>query len=234
MGIADSLITNQNEYGFRIYQTVNGFPLHKAGLKMLEDFLIPPQEVFDKKISFSTWVQLNAGKKIKIKVYSLKTRKMREVEIDVNPEGTKGGFLGGSVRMESMVNAEKLLLHVIKVKPNSFSEKVLGLVEKEDYLIALRPQKEEIFSLNRVSDSGLLELFRDKIKDNLGKKCEFYIYNKFKGGRLISCDIDKDDYFELGCDVAYGKLHYFPVVKEEEESGENSNLRDINGETQDI
>ena len=234
MGITESMKTNYKEYGFRIYKTIPGFPLDKANLKILEDFIIPPEEMFKEKITFLDWIKSKAGQTIKVKTYNLKDKKVKEIDLSVMPEGTKEGYLGGSVKMENMIMASKRLLHVISVKPNSFSEKNLGLIADEDYLIAMRPVKEEICSLNQPSELNKHELFRNMIMNNLGKKCEFYIYNKYKGGRCIISQIDNDDYFELGCDVAFGRIHQFPSNEELELDSENKKLREENGETEDI
>ena len=45
MGVNESNIKNDKESGFRIYKIINGGPLDKAGLKILDDFLIPPEEI---------------------------------------------------------------------------------------------------------------------------------------------------------------------------------------------
>ena len=53
------------------------------------------------------------------------------------------------------------------------------------------------------------------ISNNKGNDLIFYIYNKIKGPRTVEVNIDKDDNFVLGCDVAYGALHEFPKVRDE-------------------
>lgn len=234
MGINESLKANHKDYGFRIYKLVPGFPLDNANLKIIEDFLIPSEEIFKEKITFYDWIKKKAGTKIKTQIYNLRERRIKEVELEVKPEGTKEGFLGGSVKLENMYTAIKKVLHVIKVKPNSFSDKCLGLVAGEDYLIAMRAVKEEIFTLNQNNDNNPHELFRNVIKINIGKTCEFYIYNKFKGGRCVTAKIDNDDFFEMGCDVAFGRIHQFPIKSEEESDSENKKLREEMGETQEI
>ena len=52
------------------------------------------------------------------------------------------------------------------------------------------------------------------ITNNKGNDLIFYIYNKKKGTRTVEVNIDKDDNFVLGCDVAYGALHEFPKVQD--------------------
>lgn len=111
------------------------------------------------------------------------------------------------MRYENYITAEKKLLHVLKVKSNSFSETKLHLEEGNDYLIALRPDHDKILTLNEVNHNNPLELFSKMIKANKGKECDFNIYNKYKGSRCISATIDN----EMGCDVAYGMLHEFPL-----------------------
>lgn len=234
MGINESFKANQKEYGFRIYKIIPGFPLDNAHLKILEDFIIPSEEIFKERITFYDWIKKRAGTTIKTKIYSLKERSFKEIDLEVKPEGTSEGFLGGSVKLENIYTAPKKLLHVISVKKDSFADKQLGLVKNEDYLIALRVLKEEIFTLNQINDDNPHELFRNIIKNNLGKTCEFYIYNIYKGGRCVTVKIDNDDYFELGCDVAFGKIHEFPIEYIYDNDSENKKLREESGETQTI
>ena len=59
-----------------------------------------------------------------------------------------------------------------------------------------------------------LEKLNMVITNNKGNDLIFYIYNQNKGPRTVEMNIDKDDNFVLGCDVAYGALHEFPKVQD--------------------
>jgi hypothetical protein len=215
MGANESLSSSSStnkHFGFRIYNIIPNGPLHKANITPLDDFMLPPEEMFTKNIPFSEYIKNKAGTNITLNIYSLSKRGITPISLQVNPIGSEDGFLGGSVRYENYITAEKKLLHVLKVKSNSFSETKLHLEEGNDYLIALRPDHDKILTLNEVNHNNPLELFSKMIKANKGKECDFYIYNKYKGSRCISATIDNNDtHFEMGCDVAYGMLHEFPL-----------------------
>ena len=230
MGGAESVQSNEKYNGFRIYKLIPNGPLEKSNLKIIDDFIIPPEELFLKKIPFCDWVKEKADQTIKLQIYSLSKRAIKEIEIKVNPIGSPEGFLGGSVRFENYQTAERKVLHALKVKEKSFAKEQLGLTPFEDYLIAIRPNKGDILSLNKTIGNPL-ELFSEMIKANLGKECEFYIYNKNKGGRCVTAKIAGDGSFELGCDVAYGKLHEFPF-DEDDNNEEKKKLREEMGEMQ--
>ena len=232
MGGAESVQSNEKYNGFRIYKLIPNGPLEKSNLKIIDDFIIPPEELFLKKIPFCDWVKEKADQTIKLQIYSLSKRAIKEIEIKVNPIGSPEGFLGGSVRFENYQTAQRKVLHVLKVKDNFFAKEKLGLTPFEDYLIALRPNKGDILTLNKAIGNPL-ELFSEMIKVNLGKECEFYIYNKTKGGRCVNAKIIGDGSFELGCDVAYGKLHEFPF-DEDDMNEETKKLREEMGEMQNI
>ena len=230
MGVNESIQTNEKYFGFRIYKLIPNGPLEKANLKILEDFIIPPEEMYLKKMPFCDWVKEKADQTITLTIYSLSKRSTKQIEIKVNPVGSSEGFLGGSVRYENYITAQKKVLHVIKVKENSFAKDKLEMKENEDFLVALRPNQGDINTLNK-SIGNPLELFSDMIKANIGKECDFYIYNSKRGGRCITAQIDNNGYFEMGCDVAYGKLHEFPF-EDDLENEEKKKLKEEMGELQ--
>lgn len=232
MGVNESIPTNEKHFGFRVYNLIPNGPLQKAKINTLDDFLLPPEEMFTKKIRFADWIKEKAGTTITLNIYSLSKRKITPVSILVNPLGSEEGFLGGSVRFENYITAEKKLLHVIKVKANSFSETCLHLEEGSDYLIALRPDQDKILTLNEANHNPL-ELFSEMLKTNINKKCDFYIYNVHKGGRCVTAQIENNPYFEMGCDVAYGKLHEFPIAVSEMDD-ELKKLKEQMGEMQNV
>ena len=92
MGVNESNIKNDKESGFRIYKIINGGPLDKAGLKILDDFLIPPEEIYKKNISFSNWIKENENKTIKLNYYSISKRKILPIKIQLNNSDDKNGI----------------------------------------------------------------------------------------------------------------------------------------------
>lgn len=231
MGVNESVQIDEKYFGFRIYNLIPNGPLAKSGINIIDDFIIPPEEIYVKKLPFSDWIKEKAAQTIPLTIYSLSKRTRRDIQVKVNPLGSKEGLLGGSVRYENYTTASKNVLHVLKVNKNSFAKEKLNLTEKEDYLIALRPLQGDIITLNRINNNPL-ELFGAMIKQNIGKECEFFIYNRKKGGRAVTAQIDNNQFFEMGCDVAFGKIHEYPYdlrtseesQKLKEESGDIENI----------
>jgi hypothetical protein len=123
MGIEESTPTPKYEknFGFRIYKIFNKSPLKNLGIKELSDFIIPPNEIYERKMSFRQYLKEKINQKIKLKIYSLLTRSFKEFEILVNGiDNEEEGILGCSVHFENYISAERKLLHVLKVKKNSF------------------------------------------------------------------------------------------------------------------
>ena len=223
MGLLENNSSNTSQFGFRIYKIIKDGPLDKGGAKEITDFIIPPQEVLNQKNNFNDWILSLADKTVKIKLYSLLTRKFKEIEIKTNPTGAKSGILGAGVKYEDYENADKRLLHVTSVGENSFAKNKLGLVPNDDYIIAVKTNNIPIVSLNR-KEFNPLEILNMVISYNKGNNLLFYIYNKKNGPRTVEVNIDKDENFVLGCDVAYGAWHEFPI-EQSEVFEENENIR---------
>ena len=83
MGTSESNIQDPLNSGYRIYHLIKNGPLDNHGINELSDFIIPPIEVLENKIPFIDWVTSNAGKELSIKIYSLKTRNLKELTINV-------------------------------------------------------------------------------------------------------------------------------------------------------
>ena len=210
-------------FGYRIYKLKKDGILFNLGLKELEDFIIPPENLIDKNISFIDWLKLNKENKIILKIFSILKRNFRTIEINNNNNNDK--ILGATIRFENYINAIKKCLHVIKIKENSFSQLKLKLEENNDFLIAIQPKGKEIQSLN-VSNKNPLNYFSQLIKENKGNECDFFIYNINKGAKIINATIENNNNFSLGCDVAFGALHYFPNKSEMNLNDELKGLKD--------
>ena len=208
---------NYDEYGFRIYKIYNFSPLKKLDVKELSDFIIPPKELFLKKITFKNYLKEKKNQKINLRIFSLLYRKIKEIEIEIDENlDNKEGILGCEINYENFIQAEKKLLHVIKVKDNSFAKDTLYLVENEDYIIGIKTLNDgKYYPINEDKLTELIVGFIDILNKNNGKECEFYIYNKKRGIKIVLTKIPENNNFSLGCDVAYGKVHEFPKNFEE-------------------
>ena len=228
MGIEESTpnIVYEKDYAFRIYKIYNNSPLRTLGIKELSDFIIPPNELYNKKISFTNWLQEKIDQTIKLKIFSLLSRKIKEIEIKINNIDNKFGPLGCEMNYENYKSADRKILHVIKVNENSFSKDNLYLVENQDYLIGMKSLTDgKYYSINNDKYEQLILGFHEILNANKGKECEFYIYNIRRGPKIIMTKIPDNGNFSLGCDVAYGRIHEFPK-KNIELDEEKKSLRD--------
>ena len=225
MGGSESGVLDPLNNGYRIYHLIKNGPLDVNGINELSDFIIPSKDVLENKFSFVDWVTSNAGKELKIKIYSLKTRTLKELTIKANEKNSKDGILGGSVRYENWSIAHKKVLHIISVEPKSFAEEKLHLISNEDYIIAVQPIDQQIISLN-LEESDPLSILGMIIQNSKGKECKFYIYNKKLGARIENAIIGVDDNFKLGIEGAYGALHEFPFDDIDEEK-DNIDYNDV-------
>lgn len=217
MGVYETLPSENRRFGYRIYSLTPNSPLHTVGVSSLSDFIIPPEELYTNKKCFVDWVAEHAGEELSFQLYSLKTRVFTEIKIKTSSQPTKEGVLGAFIRYENWSTAHTGALHVIGVKKSSFADKKLNLEVGEDYIIAIHPSTGGLISLNE-PNSDPLTILSNAIRENIGKECKFYIYNCKKGeGRVEKARIDDDYHFQLGCDVAYGKLHEFPYFRKDTE-----------------
>ena len=223
MGIAENSEKNIREYGLRIYTTIKNGPLNRGGAKELSDFIIPPEEVISKRINFEDWLQMHSNQEIIITLYSLLTKSFRDIKIKTNSLGSKDGIIGASVSKENWATASNNVLHITSVDENSFAQKELGLIPLEDYIIGVKSKSSPIIPLNQEQFSPL-EILGEVIRKNRGKLMKFYIYNKKKGARDVTVSLGEDYYFKLGCEGAFGKLHMFPSLDNNDEGKqENDN-----------
>lgn len=199
-------------YGFRIYKIIKDGPLDKVGgLRELEDFIIPPQK-YEKKIEFSKFLHERKGLKTELSVYSMRTRKFKKIEIIPDDSWTEDkslGLLGANVRYENWSIAHENVLRVLKVTKNGLLDRA-GVVEKDDYIIAIKRIDSDIVSLNQ-EDKDPLELFGELLEALIDKDVQLFLYNRNSNYRLIDLHLKRTDKGELlGCDLGRGKLHEFP------------------------
>jgi len=228
MGITENSEKNIREYGLRIYTTIKNGPLDRGGAKELSDFIILPEEVIFKKINYEDWLQMHSNQEIISTLYSLLTKSFRDIKIKTNSLGSKDGIIGASVKKENWATANNNVLHITSVDKNSFAQKQLGLIPIEDYIIGVKLKSSPIISLNQEQLSPI-EILGETIRNNRGKLMKFYIYNRKNGARDVTVTLGEDYYFKLGCEGAFGKLHMFPSLdNNDKETQENKNKLDNN------
>lgn len=222
MGITESTLIDEKFCGFRVYKIIPGGPLDQSGIKELEDFIIPPADLCLHKQPFYEYIRINSGKKLNLNVYSLTTRTFSDFEITpgINEKGQ--GYLGATVRYENWNTADKNVLRVLRVREDSIAKKKLGLIPLDDFIVAIRPDDEDIISLNK-DNNDPLTYFSEILSANKFKPVEFFIYNQKQGARYEKVILDGHNNEVLGCDVAYGKLHEFPKSNKRDHNQRNIN-----------
>lgn len=207
MGVTEST----NNFGFRVYKLYKESPLEKAGIKELEDFIIPPEGVND--LNFKEYLNKYINKKIELVIYNFTSRNFYKISVTPNlnwgtgPCSTKG-CLGGLVSYEKFSSAHLNLLRILKVNENSLAFKI-GLIPFNDYIIAVKPQNDNFISLNsNTKNNDPLSFFSILLKSNINKNVTLYIFNSQTGGRAIDLFVDPKE--KLGCDVGYSNCNEFP------------------------
>lgn len=217
MGADSTTLTDSKRYGLRVYNLIKGGPLDKAGVSILTDFIIPPEGILspsdETQQAFNTWLQGQANSDLSLTIYSLNSRTFHDIVIKTNPKNSNDGILGASAKKENWAIAHKNVLHIVTVKEGSFAEKELGLIEKEDFIVAIRPKNSPIISLNR-DDFNPLDILGEALRKFRGEEMKFYIYNKKNGPREKIVTIGDGYDFSLGIEGAFGALHEFPMKEE--------------------
>jgi len=208
MGNAESQTEDDSRFfGYRIYKIFKDGPISFTESKELEDFIIPPTEVYNNEISFIDYIKKHENTQIELTIYSIKKRCFKEILITPSQNWGDGklGLIGASVRREDWSTAHKNLLRVLEVRENSIAEK-LGIQSLDDYIIAIRPEEDDIYTLN-VSANDPLSNFTYLINKFRNKKIEIVLYNSKTGTKNVNLELKTNE--SLGCDVGYGKLHEF-------------------------
>ena len=85
---------------------------------------------------------------------------------------------------------------------------------EKNYITEIYPSTVGLISLKKQNNNPMT-ILSNVIRENIEKECKLCIYNCKKGkGRVEKARINDDYNFQLGCDVAYGKLHEFPYARQ--------------------
>ena len=184
---------SHENYGYRIYSLVENAPLHLAGLKELEDFIVPEKGNYE--VTLQQYIDKHKDN-LEMTIYNLRSKTFNKITVDINNKP----YLGAVVNYENYITANTQLLHVLKVKFNTPAEKI-GLVSDDDYIIAVKDRLDEIHSLNNELDP--LSVFSKYVETG----CYLYVYNRYTGMKILKCD-----YITLGCEAVFGPGHEFPDI----------------------
>ncbi|XP_051835335.1 Golgi reassembly-stacking protein 1 isoform X2 [Antechinus flavipes] len=150
-------------------------------------------------------------KPVKLEVYSIKTLRVREVEVVPSNMWGGQGLLGASVRFCSFQRANEHVWHVLDVEPSSPAA-LAGLQPYTDYVVGsdqILQESEDFFTL---------------IESHEGKPLKLMVYNSETDSCrevVVTPNGAWGGEGSLGCGIGYGYLHRIPTVspKKPQESG---------------
>jgi len=189
--------------GYHVLRVQEGSPGYKAGLEPFFDFIVSVENsrLDQDNDTLKEALKANVEKPVKLKVYSSKTRCVRDASITPSNLWGGQGLLGVSIRFCSFDGAAENVWHVLDVNPNSPSD-IAGLRPHTDYIIG--------------ADTVLhdTEDFFNLIGQHEGKALKLYVYNSETDGCrevTITPNGGWGGDGSIGCGIGYGYLHRIPV-----------------------
>jgi len=189
--------------GYHVLRVQEGSPGYKAGLEPFFDFIVSVENsrLDQDNDTLKEALKANVEKPVKLKVYSSKTRCVRDASITPSNLWGGQGLLGVSIRFCSFDGAAENVWHVLDVNPNSPSD-IAGLRPHTDYIIG--------------ADTVLhdTEDFFNLIAQHEGKALKLYVYNSETDGCrevTITPNGGWGGDGSIGCGIGYGYLHRIPV-----------------------
>ncbi|XP_006890708.1 PREDICTED: Golgi reassembly-stacking protein 1 [Elephantulus edwardii] len=189
--------------GFHLHGVQENSPAQQAGLEPYFDFIltIGHLRLNRENDTLRTLLKANLEKPVKLEVFSMKTRKVREVVVVPSNMWGGQGLLGASVRFCSFRRASEQVWHVLDVEPSSPAARA-GLRPYTDYVVGsdqLLQESEDFFTL---------------IESHQGQPVKLMVYNSeldFCREVTVIPNAAWGGEGSLGCDVGYGYLHRIPV-----------------------
>ncbi|XP_069873562.1 Golgi reassembly-stacking protein 1 isoform X1 [Dipodomys merriami] len=189
--------------GFHLHGVQENSPAQQAGLEPYFDFIITIGHSRLNKGSdtLKALLKANVERPVKLEVFSMKTMRVREVEVVPSNMWGGQGLLGASVRFCSFRRASEQVWHVLDVAPSSPAA-LAGLRPYTDYVVGsdqILQESEDFFSL---------------IESHEGKPLKLMVYNsEWDACRELTVTPNAAWGGEgsLGCGVGYGYLHRIPT-----------------------
>ncbi|XP_074055211.1 Golgi reassembly-stacking protein 1 [Macrotis lagotis] len=190
--------------GFHLHGVQENSPAQQAGLEPFFDFIITIGHARLNKESstLKDLLKANMEKPVKLEVYSIKTLRVREVEVVPSNMWGGQGLLGASVRFCSFQRANEQVWHVLDVEPSSPAA-LAGLQPYTDYVVGsdqILQESEDFFSL---------------IESHEGKPLKLMVYNSETDSCrevVVTPNGAWGGEGSLGCGIGYGYLHRIPTV----------------------
>ncbi|XP_068838691.1 Golgi reassembly-stacking protein 1 isoform X2 [Capricornis sumatraensis] len=152
--------------GFHLHGVQENSPAQQAGLEPYFDFIITigHSRLNKENDTLKALLRANVEKPVKLEVFSMKTMRVREVEVVPSNMWGGQGLLGASVRFCSCRRASEHVWHVLDVEPSSPAA-LAGLRPYTDYVVGsdqILQESEDFFSL---------------IESHEGKPLKLMVYN---------------------------------------------------------
>ncbi|XP_063081232.1 Golgi reassembly-stacking protein 1 isoform X1 [Cavia porcellus] len=189
--------------GFHLHGVQENSPAQQAGLEPYFDFIITigHSRLNKENDTLKALLKANVEKPVKLEVFSMKTMKVREVEVVPSNMWGGQGLLGASVRFCSFRRASEQVWHVLDVEPSSPAA-MAGLCPYVDYVVGsdqILQESEDFFSL---------------IESHEGKPLKLMVYNSESDSCrevTVTPNAAWGGEGSLGCGIGYGYLHRIPT-----------------------
>ncbi|XP_036593413.1 Golgi reassembly-stacking protein 1 [Trichosurus vulpecula] len=190
--------------GFHLHGVQENSPAQQAGLEPFFDFIITigHSRLNKESSTLKDLLKANMEKPVKLEVYSIKTLRVREVEVVPSNMWGGQGLLGASVRFCSFQRANEHVWHVLDVEPSSPAA-LAGLQPYTDYVVGsdqILQESEDFFTL---------------IESHEGKPLKLMVYNSETDlcrEVVVTPNGAWGGEGSLGCGIGYGYLHRIPTV----------------------
>ncbi|XP_034340451.1 Golgi reassembly-stacking protein 1 isoform X2 [Arvicanthis niloticus] len=203
MGLGASSEQPAGGEGFHLHGVQENSPAQQAGLEPYFDFIITigHSRLNKENDTLKALLKANVEKPVKLEVFSMKTMKVREVEVVPSNMWGGQGLLGASVRFCSFRRASEHVWHVLDVEPSSPAA-LAGLRPYTDYIVGsdqILQESEDFFTL---------------IESHEGKPLKLMVYNSESDSCrevTVTPNAAWGGEGSLGCGIGYGYLHRIPT-----------------------
>eukprot|EP01062_Namystynia_karyoxenos_P033120 TRINITY_DN24377_c3_g1_i1.p1 TRINITY_DN24377_c3_g1~~TRINITY_DN24377_c3_g1_i1.p1 ORF type:complete len:349 (+),score=99.77 TRINITY_DN24377_c3_g1_i1:114-1049(+) len=206
--------------GFQVTLVHPGSPAHAAGLVPYFDFIVHIDNLALKggDPAFVTeYVQRNDGQSVRLQVFNLLVRDLREVCLTPSSSWGGAGLLGCSIAWQNAGIASQAVVHVVGVAPGSPAERA-GIAAGRDYVVGLEgPLNREGTPYPRVALFSEAQDFTVRMEDRLRRRrardtvVVLLVYDCCEQAlREVSVPIGLAP--GLGMDLATGFIHSIPFT----------------------
>lgn len=178
-------------------------PAQQAGLEPYFDFIITigHSRLNKENDTLKALLKANVEKPVKLEVFSMKTMKVREVEVVPSNMWGGQGLLGASVRFCSFRRAGEHVWHVLDVEPSSPAA-----------LAGLRPYTDYVVGSDQILQES--EDFYTLLQSHEGRPLKLMVYNSESDSCrevTVTPNAAWGGEGSLGCGIGYGYLHRIPT-----------------------